>query len=291
MPVIKERKKHIISPFLSSGAKPLNTKAFDTIKKRCFINAPWYDLIEKYLDLFLEHRIQPEIGLEGLCLYNEDRSSFEYVAKRLQSRGLACTLHAPFFDLTPGGLDPYILEKTREKLQAAFALIPVFQPRSIVCHLQFEANKHGYMFNKWFANAHATWAQLIPLAAGHNVPVMFENTYEKEPSIHTAMLKKLESPFAKFCLDVGHLLAFAGSTWPQWLPAMLPWLGQLHLHDNSGGRDLHLAPGRGIFDFAGLFAFLKNSGVHPILTFEPHSEEDLWQTFAYLEETNLLADI
>jgi sugar phosphate isomerase/epimerase len=269
----------------------LRSVAFAKIKKRCFINAPWYDLKNKYLDLFLEHQIQPEIGLEGLCLYNEDLASFEYVAERLQRHGLACTLHAPFFDLTPGGLDPYILEQTREKLKTAFSLIPVFHPRSIVCHLQFEVNKHGYMFEEWFASAHATWAQLLPLAAKHNVPVMFENTYETEPSTHTAMLTKLDSPFAQFCLDVGHLLAFAGSSWPQWLPAMLPWLGQLHLHDNSGGRDLHLAPGRGNFDFAGLFTFLKESRLHPVITFEPHSEDDLWQTFTYLEETGLLNDI
>ena len=104
------------------------------------------------------------------------------------------------------------------------------------------------------------------------------------------MLKRLNTPFAGFCLDVGHLLAFAKSSWQQWLPAMLPWLGQLHLHDNAGGWDEHLAPGRGNFDFTGLVAFLKNSDLHPIVTFEPHSEADLWQTFAYLETTQLLAD-
>ena len=269
----------------------MNTTALTRIKKRCFINAPWNDLKEKYLDLFLENSIQPEIGLEGLCLYDEEHSAFAQVAASLRERGLACTLHAPFFDLTPGGLDPFLLEKTRDKLRAAFDLIPVFQPRSIVCHLQFEANKHGYVYKEWFATAAATWEPLIALAGKHNTPVMFENTYETDPSIHTSMLTKLASPFSGFCLDVGHLLAFTHSSWQQWLPAMLPWLGQLHLHDNTGGRDEHLAPGRGNFDFAGLFAFLRTNQLHPIITFEPHSGDDLWQTFAYLEETQLLTDI
>ena len=223
------------------------------IKKRCFINAPWYDLKEKYLDLFLEHSIQPEIGLEGMCLYNEDHSAFKRVAASLLKHDLSCTLHAPFFDLTPGGLDRYILEKTREKLIAAFALIPIFRPRSIVCHLQFEENKHGYVYKEWFASAYATWSQLVSIAGKYNVPVMFENTYEKDPSIHAAMLQKLDSPFAGFCLDAGHLLAFA--------------------------------------QFSRLFTFLKNADMHPIITFEPHSEGDLWQTFAYLEATKLLTDI
>ena len=269
----------------------MDTATLARIKKRCFINAPWYDLKEKYLDLFLEDGIQPEIGLEGLCLYDEERSAFERVAASLARQGLACTLHAPFFDLTPGGLDPCILEKTREKLAAALALIPVFQPRSIVCHLQYEENKHGYVHKEWFASAAATWEPLVALAGKYKVPVMFENTYEKDPSIHAAMLTNLATPFAGFCMDVGHLLAFAHSSWQQWLPTMLPWLGQLHLHDNTGGRDEHLAPGRGDFDFAGLFAYLRDNQLHPIITFEPHSEDDLRQTFAYLEATQLLTGI
>lgn len=263
----------------------------DRIKKRCFINAPWYDLKEKYLDFFLEQGIQPEIGLEGLCLYNEDRKNFVRVAASLEKRGLSCTLHAPFFDLTPGGLDPYLLEKTREKLHIAFDLITVFRPCSIVCHLQFELNKHGYVFDEWFTAAFATWVQLLDKARKHNVPVMFENTYEKDPSTHKNLLQRLNSEFAGFCLDTGHLLAFAGSTWQEWLPEMLPWLGQLHVHDNNGQSDEHLAPGRGIFDFTSLFKYLKRHNCHPILTFEPHSEEDLKQTFSYLEETGLLDNI
>jgi sugar phosphate isomerase/epimerase len=261
------------------------------IKKRCFFNAPWYDLKEKYLDLFIEHGIQPEIGLEGLCLYNENHSAFQRVATTLKRHGLSCTLHAPFFDLVPGGLDPYLLERTREKLNLAFSLLPIFQPHSIVCHLQFEENKHGYVFEKWFATAYTTWSQLISVAKEHNVPIMFENTYEKTPSAHMAMLKKLDTPFARFCLDVGHLLAFAGSAWQEWFPTMLPWIGQLHLHDNTGGRDEHLAPGRGNFDFPGLFSYLRQNQLHPIITFEPHSEDDLWQTFAYLAETDLFNGI
>ncbi len=267
------------------------TNALDKIKKRCFISAPWYDLKEKYLEFFLEQNIQPEIGLEGLCLYNEERKDFIRIADCLKKKGLACTLHAPFFDLTPGGLDPYLLEKTREKLNRAFDLISIFQPHSIVCHLQFEANKHGYVFNEWFATAYATWTQLVEKAGRLKVPVMFENTYEKEPSTHKALLDRLNSNYSGFCLDVGHLLAFAGSTWREWLPEMLPWLGQMHLHDNHGSRDEHLAPGSGNFDFPGLFAYLKQKDCHPILTFEPHSEAAIRQTFDYLVTTRLLENI
>ncbi len=269
----------------------MTTSTRDRIKKRCFFNAPWYELKEKYLDFFLENRIQPEIGLEGLCLYNEERKDFGQIAGLLAKNKIGCTLHAPFFDLTPGGLDPYILEKTRDKLARAFDLIGIFRPSSIVCHLQFEANKHGYVFNDWLAASLATWTPLVEKAEHLQIPVMFENTYEKTPATHRDFLTKLGKSNAGLCLDTGHLLAFAMSPWEKWLPEMLPWLGQLHIHDNRGKTDEHLAPGKGQFDFSGLFAFLRQNKCHPIITFEPHSEEDLRQTFTYLEATGLLKDI
>lgn len=259
--------------------------------RRCFVNAPWYDLKNNLLDLFLEYGLQPEIGLEGTCLYDEDIGEFRRVHEILTQNGLRCTLHAPFFDLAPGSLDPYILEKSREKLNRAMDLVAIFQPESIVCHLQYEENKHGYVFDRWLSHALATWRQLGERAANYGVRIMLENTYETTPRAHMALLTELQRPAVGFCLDVGHLGAFAKASWQDWLPLMLPWLGQLHIHDNSGEKDQHLAPGLGSFDFPGFFHFLRKNACHPIITLEPHSREDLWQALHYLEETDLLNGI
>ena len=258
------------------------------LTRRCFINAPWYDLKETYLDLFLEHGLQPEIGLEGTCLYEEDRAEFARIAALLKKHKLACTLHAPFFDLAPGALDPYILEKTRDKLELAFQLISLFSPKVIVCHLQFEDNKHGYKYPEWLSAASTTWATLVDIAARHNTMVVLENTYETSPTMHLDVLRGLNSTHAGFCLDVGHLLAFSKTSWQTWLPTLLPWLAHLHLHDNTGVRDEHLAPGRGNFNFPELFCYLKQQHCSPSVTFEPHSVDDLHLTFEYLHKTHLL---
>jgi sugar phosphate isomerase/epimerase len=261
------------------------------ITRKCFVNAPWQILKTDNLSLFIEHGIQPEIGLEGTCLYDEDPAEFQRIASILHKHNLACTLHAPFFDLTPGALDPYLLAASRDKLRRAFDLLPIFKPRSIVCHLQFEENKQGYKLKEWTDVVLTTWRQLLKTATKANVPIMLENTYEQTAITHQTILTQLNSPYAGFCLDVGHLLAFAHSSWQDWLPTLSPWLGQLHLHDNHGERDEHLAPGRGIFDFPALFQFLHQNNLHPLITLEPHSQEDLWQAFAYLEESAYFAEI
>lgn len=259
---------------------------YQHITSRCFISIPFARLRQD-LRFVLAQGIQPEIGLEGDSLYTCSTEGFREIAAALKGAGLRCTLHAPFFDLAPGALDEYILAATREKLRRAFALIEIFQPLSVVCHLGFEENKQGFQEDAWFARALATWQEMLGLAARHRVVLALENTYETEPGRHEKMLAALNSPFARFCLDVGHVMAFAKSTWQEWLPRLSPWLGQLHLHDNHGSRDEHLAPGRGNFDFPGLFAYLRAENLSPIVTLEPHSEEDLWESLAALDRMEL----
>ncbi|MBA3013776.1 MAG: sugar phosphate isomerase/epimerase [Desulfobulbaceae bacterium] len=250
--------------------------SFRTTPDQCFINAPILHLLEgELLSLFLKHRFQPEIGLEGNALYSKSKSDFQKIAHSLTDEGLSCTLHAPFFDLSPGALDPKIRAATREKLQLAFELIDIFKPQAVICHLNFESNKHGYKLEEWFAQAEETFRQLLAMAASHQTTLALENTYESEPSQHIRMMQALDSPFAKICLDAGHMQAFAKCPWQDWLPAM-PWVGHLHLHDNQGDTDTHQAIGHGNFDFPGFLNALTQHNVHPRITLEPHTDQDLW---------------
>lgn len=251
--------------------------SFHTTPDRCFINAPIAQLQGDLLPLMIKHRLQPEIGLEGDALYTLGNQVFKDLAQALADEGLACTLHAPFFDLSPGALDPRILAVSRDKLKRAFELIAIFKPRAIICHLNYESNKHGYKQTEWFAAAFETFSELLHMAAQARTIMALENTYETEPSQHIRMMQALDSPYARICLDVGHLMAFAKSPWQTWTEA-LPWVGHLHLHDNQGDTDTHQAIGRGCFDFPGFFQAVARQAVQPGVTLEPHSREDLWES-------------
>ncbi len=262
-------------------------KRYSHITSRCFVNAPFSRLDTGLLDLMVEHGIQPEIGLEGDVLYSSSMDDFKKVAAVLRENNLKCTLHAPFLDLSPGSADIGILEATRRKLRLAFDLIPIFQPESIVCHLGYEDIKHRFRKKEWLAVSLATWGELTDFAGRHNTRVMLENTFESSPEQHRKILESLDSPFACFCLDVGHVNAFARNKWQDWLPELSPWLGQLHLHDNSGDHDNHLAIGSGTFDFIGLFTFIKANALKPIITLEPHQEDGLWDSLESLDKLKL----
>ncbi len=260
---------------------------YTAITANCFINAPFEQLQGDLLELFTTHSLQPEIGLEGNCLWDVPENEFRDMADVFRENNLSCTLHAPFNDLAPGGMDTRIRKITREKLCRAFELIPVFRPRSIVCHLGYDEDKHSYKMDQWAQHSLETWRQLLKIAAQYQTPVMFENTYETTPDIHYRLFTKINDPNFRFCLDTGHLMSYAGTSWHLWLDRLLPWLGQLHLHDNDGVRDDHIAIGSGRFDFEELLLFLQSHDLMPLVTLEPHTEKDLWSSLEHIEKNKI----
>lgn len=243
----------------------------------CFTNAP-FDLLCENIAYFIDKKIQPEIGFEGDVLYRISTADCHDISAQLRSAGLDCTIHAPFQDLSLGSADQNIRQTSYNKIKKAFNLIEIFRPKAIVCHLTYEEHKHSYREESWFTNSLAGFRSLLQSAERHTTPIHIENTYEKTPSQHIKLLSALNSPYAGFCLDTGHINAFARNKWQDWLPSLSPWLSHIHIHDNLGVRDEHLAIGRGNFDFAGLLNYLKNVKTKPLITFEPHNTEEIEST-------------
>jgi sugar phosphate isomerase/epimerase len=164
------------------------------IKAKVQINAPFGMLWDRYLPLFLEQRLNPEIGLDAASLDRFSRRDFAKVADRLHQADLTITLHGPFQDLLPGALDAKMLEATRSRLQDAFDLLEIFQPRSIVCHIGYEARHYGGMEDRWLSHSVATWEPLAEQAARQGVLVALENVYETRPGLIQKLFARLPAP-------------------------------------------------------------------------------------------------
>jgi len=252
------------------------------IKAQVHVNAPFGMLWEQYLPLFLEQRLNPEIGLDAASLDRFSRRDFVQVADRLHRAGLNVTLHAPFQDLLPGALDARIAAATRARLQDAFDLVEIFQPRSIVCHIGYEDRHYHGVEELWLAQSLATWEPLAELAARSGTMLALENVYETRPELIRELFTRFQAPTIRLCLDVGHLQAFGGGNFPAWLHEVGHLVGQLHLHDNNGHQDEHLALGQGVIPFPLIMSFLAQQESVPVITLEPHHEGSLLPSLQFL---------
>ena len=254
-----------------------------------YVNMPYQMLVDTYLPLLLKEGINPEIGFDCFVLDRYKRSDFNDTAKKLKDQGLSVTFHAPFFDLRPGALDRKVREVTIERLEQVFALVPLFGPKSVVCHASFDEKYYVSKEDEWLENSRETWRHFLRIAGEMDTLIAIENVYETTPLYLKRLLDTFEdSPRISFCFDTGHFNAFSETPLDLWMDELGSYIGQIHLHDNRGGKDDHVAVGEGNFPFNELFQRLKKNRKSPIITLEPHTETTLWRTLEYIEKMNLL---
>jgi len=249
------------------------------------VNVPFTMLYESYLDKFMEYGLNPEIGLDAAALDRFSVADFSGIAEKIHQHSRSVTLHGPFIDLSAGSPDPAVRRLTRRRLEQLLDLVPLFKPRSVVCHAGYDAKRYGYFKETWSENSLELWSWMADRVAEHGARLMLENVYEDGPEDIQFLFENLKNQQVGFCLDTGHSSAFGQADLESWLQTLGPYLGQLHLHDNLGYDDDHLSMGSGVVDFSKLFKYLKkNIRISPIITLEPHEEKDLWPSLEYLAQ-------
>jgi sugar phosphate isomerase/epimerase len=255
---------------------------FEDIIRKVQVCIPFRLLKEKYLPLVLENRINPEIGIDSEVIDTHSKRDFSEIVSILQQEGLLITLHGPFYDLVPGGMDKKILRASRERLKEAFDLIPVFEPLSIVCHAGYDSSRYHEVEDEWLETAIETWTPFVKDLEGTGTTLMLENVYEETPGMTLKLLNGLDTEKVGFCFDTGHMNALSETNTEGWLKVLGPFLRELHLHDNDGTRDDHLAIGAGNIDFDSVFEYVEENHLSPIITLEAHKEKWIWQSLKVL---------
>lgn len=239
---------------------------------------PWY------LDEFIKRGLAPELGLDAEIMARADEAWHRATAEALDKAGIACAMHLPFFDLQPGSLDDFILEATRQRLSSVKKIVALYRPRHMIAHA---GHSHLYrdLYPQWLERAIATWSGFMQGWPGH--PNLYlENVYEQDPQPLKDLCTKLAGLNAGLCFDAGHWHSFshghATKNLPEWIAALSPFIRHLHLHDNDGSGDGHVGLGRGRIPWEVLFAELAKNSLHPGITLEPHTPEDLEHSLDFI---------
>ena len=255
----------------------------NALKSKVQVNIPYRMLKEGYLDKFLEYGLNPEIGIDGESLDSMTVSHAETVAGRFHEAGRTITLHGPFTDLSPGSTDSEIQRVTRKRYDQLASLVPVFRPATVVCHTGYDRKRYRPFRELWREKSLEIWEPLAAALKREGARLMLENVYEKTPSEILPIIEALKEHGVGFCLDVGHQAAFSETPLHEWVRSMWTHIRQLHLHDNNGDRDAHLALGSGSINIQALLRQLHSLKIQLLaVTLEPHREEDLEPSLEYL---------
>ena len=258
------------------------------IQTRLGAHIPWAQ-IETYLDLILDLDLAPEIAIKGPEFDTLDQVLLDQASQKLAKAQIRPTLHAPFFDLNPGALDPLIRQATRQRLTQALTAAGRLNAHLMVIHPGVDKWRYPNLEQVWLAQAKEFFLPLVEQAGALGCRLAIENIYEETPELLVQLVDEIDSEWFGHCFDAGHWHLFGKQPMAQWLDAIGPRLFHLHLHDNHGSADEHLPVGAGNIDFSPLQRHLAKQSSLPSMTLEAHNSKHLMQSLH--EVNNLLASI
>lgn len=208
----------------------------------------------------IERMMALEVGVEVFVGNNSvdevDLDEMRRIGAELRGRGITFTLHAPYMDLSPGGVDKKVVEISRDRLKKAVEIANVMGARGIVCHPGYDRWRFDGNEQLWLDGSIETWEQVLG-EADEGLLVMLENIFEEEPATLLSLLGHFKEKNLWFCFDSGHFNLFSKVPVEEWLVPLRDRIREFHLHDNHGRSDQHLPVGRGTFPFRELKHFLQ----------------------------------
>jgi sugar phosphate isomerase/epimerase len=247
-----------------------------------YIHIPFELLLEKF-ELVERAAINVEILFSGDALDSLQDRDLDRVKDWLNKNKLLCTIHAPFRDMSPGGADARVRQVTLERYLHVIRIAKELQPRCVVFHPGYD-DMHDDESEKarWLTNCLKTWE--VILAHAGNLTFGVENIFQTNPETVLTLLQALNTPQVGHCFDTGHFHLFAKCSLEEWFDKLGAYIKEVHLHDNHGERDEHLAIGEGQIDFDHIFTLLTKRHIKPELVLEAHTEEQALLTIKRMRQ-------
>jgi len=208
------------------------------------------------------------------------------LAKELRAKNIVVRTAGPIFDLNPGSLDHVVRKHTESCFLKAVNLAKSFESDSLVLPSGFNPLLPEESVEGWRELSLETWERVGEEAGRKKIEVLIKNIFDHTPEIISGLIEALDGFPFKACLDVGHINAYSNIEIGAWLKSLGEHIGEIHLHDNLGTSDDHIALGEGIVDYRSVFKKLLRIDPLPPLTFDMQKGEAI-KSLSYIAKLDL----
>ena len=198
-----------------------------------------------------------------------------------------CTLHGAFFDVIPTSPDSKIREVSDLRIRQSIRVAKLLRAKAVIFHTNYNPflNSETYR-NQWIAANTAYWGKV--LEQNPEINIYLENMFDLTPD----MLELLSENLCRHenygvCLDYAH--AFLSKTAPEeWAKRLRHFVKHVHINDNDGNSDLHLAWGDGIIPKERFYECYENYMPDASVLIETSGYENKEKSFQRLKQDGFL---
>lgn len=227
-----------------------------------------------------------DLGLSESChpIYTCDEAEIEAVIEReydlARNAGIEFSqVHGPWRS-PPKDSKAEDRAEWLEKMQRCVRATKHIDGKNVVIHplmpfgrMEDPDPEYTFKVNKEF------FKKLLATAEEYGVNICIENLPFQAFSLSTPhkvleLVKSLDSPNAKVCLDTGHSLIMGVSPGDA-VRELGGYLQVLHIHDNDGINDQHFHPFAGFVDWADFAAAIKEIGFAGVFSMETAPNRNL----------------
>jgi len=193
------------------------------------------------------------------------------------------TCHLPYVDLRFGSRDAKMHEYARDSLQEGLEMAAVLRCQVASLHLGYSNHIPPKRKEGWRDRVIESLQEMVLTAAEEEIVLAIENTYEPDGELLLEILEGVNSPYLRFCADLGHAACYSRMAPEEWIDAFKKHIVLLHFHDNDGLDDLHTACGDGVVGYEPVFELCKSAELSCPIVLEVGAEE--WdQSIEHLKE-------
>jgi len=241
--------------------------------------------LRESLPFLTEHGLSAEVDLADTS-YNAEVSirDLERLAIELRRNRVKVIAQLPHHDLKLASHDKTILEHSMEAMQEGLEIGKILGARIAIFHSGFSNHVRPDEIDWWVEQSIVSLRELVARAQEEEVIVALRNTWESDEQVIVRLFDAVDSPWFRFCCDVGHAACFSQFAPEEWIVQFRDRIVNLHFHDNDGVQDLHLPCGAGVVGFDVIQETVRTELNEPVNITLSVSREDLVASIHHLEE-------
>ena len=249
---------------------------------------PFPEFIEMYQNLGLEYlEVQLEPPFLPSDMNDQQKQNFK---DTIASSNLTHTMHAPYDDVNLASLKEPIRRASLEIMKDCVDFSMDVGSTILVIHAGFCPTNLIARHEDAIQRFRASLLELAMYAHDRSVKIGVENKQvgiDREiilyPDEHLEIIQEYHDLDVGAVIDIGHANT-ADIDLPQYVKKLLPYLIEIHLHDNDGINDSHIGLGEGTANIEGVIDILLKSKFKGPTILELDSKEVIEQAIAFIRE-------